>query len=49
VAGVVEGFLSPAPIPAGLKFGLAGVLFALLVLYLGSPTVGRSSFIVRRK
>jgi len=39
VAGIVEGFLSPARIPAILKFALAGVLLALLLVYLLSPTV----------
>ena len=34
VAGVIEGFFSPAPIPTPLKFAMAGVLFALLLCYL---------------
>ena len=37
VAGVVEGFFSPVPMPAGLKFGMAGILFALLLCYLLLP------------
>jgi uncharacterized membrane protein SpoIIM required for sporulation len=37
VAGVVEAFVSPAPISAGLKFAVAGLLLALLLLYLLSP------------
>jgi uncharacterized membrane protein SpoIIM required for sporulation len=48
VAGIVEGFLSPASMPAILKFAFAGLLFALLLLYLLSPNVRRSSFSVRR-
>ena len=34
VAGIVEGFFSPALIPAGVKFTMAAVLFALLTAYL---------------
>jgi uncharacterized membrane protein SpoIIM required for sporulation len=34
VAGVIEGFFSPAHLPAWLKFVLAGLLLALLLLYL---------------
>lgn len=33
-AGIVEGFFSPAPLPAGVKFSVATVLFALLLAYL---------------
>jgi uncharacterized membrane protein SpoIIM required for sporulation len=33
VAGVVEGFLSPAQLPNGVKFLLAGMLLGLLILY----------------
>jgi len=40
VAGIVEGFFSPALIPAGVKFTMAAVLFALLTAYLLLP--GRS-------
>jgi len=35
VAGVIEGFVSPSGLPAGMKFVLGGVLAALLALYLG--------------
>jgi uncharacterized membrane protein SpoIIM required for sporulation len=41
VAGLVEGFFSPALIPAGFKFTMAGILFTLLLAYLLLP--GRSS------
>ncbi len=34
VAGLVEGFISPSPIPVVLKFSLAAILGTLLVLYL---------------
>jgi uncharacterized membrane protein SpoIIM required for sporulation len=34
IAGLIEGFISPSNLPAGLKFGLAAGLFTLLVLYL---------------
>ena len=34
VAGLVEGFISPSPYPALAKFALAGVLAALLTVYL---------------
>jgi len=37
VAGIVEGFFSPALVPAGLKFTVAGVLLALLLAYLLLP------------
>ncbi len=36
IAGVVEGFVSPTSLPAGLKFLLAAALGTLLVLYLMS-------------
>ena len=41
LAGIIEGFFSPAPVPAGLKFLLAGVLFLLLLAYLLSPRLIR--------
>jgi uncharacterized membrane protein SpoIIM required for sporulation len=41
VAGIVEGFLSPARISPGVKFALAGLLLALLTLYLWSPGIRR--------
>jgi uncharacterized membrane protein SpoIIM required for sporulation len=34
IAGLIEGFISPSPFPAFAKFALAGVLAALLALYL---------------
>lgn len=34
VAGIIEGFLSPAPIPAAIKFGVAGLTGILLYSYL---------------
>ena len=34
VAGIIEGFFSPAPFPAALKFVVAVILFLLLLLYL---------------
>jgi hypothetical protein len=34
VAGIIEGFVSPAPIPRPLKLALAGLFAALLVAYL---------------
>jgi uncharacterized membrane protein SpoIIM required for sporulation len=37
VAGLVEGFFSPALIPASIKFTVAGVLLALLLAYLLMP------------
>ena len=37
VAGFVEGFFSPALIPAGVKFTVAGILLALLLGYLLIP------------
>ncbi len=37
VAGIIEGFFSPAPFPAALKFVVAVILFLLLLLYLLSP------------
>ena len=38
VAGIIEGFFSPAHIPAVFKFFLAGLLFILLLLYLLLPS-----------
>jgi len=37
VAGIVEGFFSPAHLPAWFKFLAAGLLFALLLCYLLLP------------
>lgn len=37
VAGIVEGFFSPALVPAGTKFAAASVLLALLLAYLLLP------------
>ncbi len=37
VAGVLEGFLSPSAAPAALKFSVAALLFAVLVVYLSLP------------
>jgi uncharacterized membrane protein SpoIIM required for sporulation len=34
IAGVIEAFFSPAPVPAGVKFILAAFLFSCLVTYL---------------
>ena len=34
LAGIIEGFFSPAPLPAALKFILAGLLLLLLFSYL---------------
>jgi uncharacterized membrane protein SpoIIM required for sporulation len=34
VAGIIEAFVSPTGIAVGLKFGLAGALFVLLLAYL---------------
>jgi uncharacterized membrane protein SpoIIM required for sporulation len=37
IAGIVEGFFSPIHVPAGFKFGMAGLLLALLLCYLLLP------------
>lgn len=37
IAGAVEGFFSPTPVPYALKFVAAGALFVLLITYLFSP------------
>jgi uncharacterized membrane protein SpoIIM required for sporulation len=37
IAGVVEGFFSPLPLPVWLNFSVAGMLLALLLLYLLHP------------
>ncbi|MBV9269346.1 MAG: stage II sporulation protein M [Acidobacteriaceae bacterium] len=34
IAGTIEGFFSPTPVPVSLKFLLAGVLFGTLLFYL---------------
>jgi uncharacterized membrane protein SpoIIM required for sporulation len=34
IAGVIEGFVSPTPIPAAVKFSIGASLLALLVIYL---------------
>jgi uncharacterized membrane protein SpoIIM required for sporulation len=38
IAGFVEAFFSPLHVDAGLKFGMAGLLLALLLCYLLLPT-----------
>lgn len=42
VAGIIEGFFSPAPIPAAPKFFIACLLFLLLLFYLLSPRLTRA-------
>jgi uncharacterized membrane protein SpoIIM required for sporulation len=42
VAGIIEGFFSPAPLPAALKFIVAVILFLLLLLYLLSPLLTKA-------
>jgi len=37
IAGIVEAFFSPIHVDPGLKFGMAGILFALLLCYLLLP------------
>jgi uncharacterized membrane protein SpoIIM required for sporulation len=37
IAGLVEGFFSPLHVHAGFKFGMAGILLALLLYYLLLP------------
>jgi uncharacterized membrane protein SpoIIM required for sporulation len=37
IAGIVEAFFSPLHVDAGLKFGMAGILLALLLCYLLLP------------
>src|SRR6185436_1952391 len=34
VAGIIEGFISPAPIPAAIKYGIAAITGIALYLYL---------------
>jgi len=36
LAGITEGYFSPSPLPAWLKFAFAGMLFAWLVTYLSA-------------
>lgn len=36
VAGAIEGFVSPVPIPAATKFVIGAAMFTLLCLYLGA-------------
>lgn len=37
IAGIIEGFVSPTSIPAGVKFATASVVFSLLAIYLFAP------------
>jgi uncharacterized membrane protein SpoIIM required for sporulation len=39
MAGVIEGFFSPSDAPVAMKFLLAGVLFASLLIYLFRPGI----------
>jgi uncharacterized membrane protein SpoIIM required for sporulation len=38
VAGTIEGFVSPSDLPVALKYGVAGGMFCLLVLYVKRKT-----------
>lgn len=40
VAGAIEGFVSPVPIPPATKFVIGAAMFALLCLYLGAAGSG---------
>ena len=40
VAGVIEGFVSPTPIPASLKFATGAAMLVLLILYLRRGATG---------
>ncbi len=42
VAGLIEGFISPSPLPPLVKFAMAGILAALLALYLTQAGKHRS-------
>jgi uncharacterized membrane protein SpoIIM required for sporulation len=44
VAGVVEGFFSPVPLPVELKFLVAGILLALLLAYLLFPLTTKAPY-----
>jgi uncharacterized membrane protein SpoIIM required for sporulation len=39
VAGLIEGFFSPSDAPVAMKFLLAGVLFASLLIYFFRPGI----------
>ncbi|OYT73928.1 MAG: hypothetical protein CFK52_00820 [Chloracidobacterium sp. CP2_5A] len=41
VAGLIEGFLSPAPVPSVFKFSVALLCAAFLVVYLALPAASR--------
>ena len=48
IAGIVEAFFSPIPVHAGFKFGMAGLLLALLLCYLLLPRAKEDLFASRR-
>ncbi|MCX7950311.1 MAG: stage II sporulation protein M, partial [Treponemataceae bacterium] len=41
VAGLIEGFITPAPIPELLKLGFAFVTLVMIVLYVVFPVIRR--------
>jgi len=47
IAGIVEAFFSPVPVHAGFKFGMAGLLLALLLCYLLLPRTTADLFASR--
>ncbi len=48
IAGIVEAFFSPIQVHAGLKFGMAGILLALLLCYLLLPRATGALFSSRQ-
>jgi uncharacterized membrane protein SpoIIM required for sporulation len=47
IAGIVEAFFSPIQVHAGFKFGMAGILLALLLCYLLLPRTKEALFASR--
>ena len=48
IAGIVEAFFSPLQVHAGFKFGMAGILLALLLCYLFLPGAKAALVVSRR-
>ena len=43
IAGLIEGYVSPSPLPTGVKMGFAAIVAGILFLYLGTAGRGEAT------